>query len=60
MALFENYERKIDKINAVLEQYGIKDLNEARDVCRESGFDPYQIAREILSLIHISYSLRTE
>ena len=47
MALFENYERKIDKINAVLEQYGIKDLNEARDVCRESGFDPYQIAREI-------------
>ena len=26
MALFESYERRIDKINGVLAQYGIKDV----------------------------------
>ena len=29
MALFENYERRIDQITAVLNQYGIKDIEEA-------------------------------
>ena len=29
MALFESYERRIDKINAVLAQYGIKSIEEA-------------------------------
>ena len=47
MALFENYERKIDKINTVLEQYGIKSLEEAREICKEKGLDPYQITKEI-------------
>ena len=30
MISFENYERKIDKIQAVLAEYGIKDLEEAQ------------------------------
>ncbi|MFQ9635651.1 MAG: GGGtGRT protein [Eisenbergiella sp.] len=29
MALFESYERRIDKINAVLNSYGIASLEEA-------------------------------
>ena len=28
MALFENYERRIDKINGVLAQYGISSVEE--------------------------------
>ena len=31
MALFEGYERKIDKINGVLAQYGILAWKECRD-----------------------------
>ena len=30
---FEGYERRIDKINKVLAQYGIKDLEDARAIC---------------------------
>ena len=30
MALFESYERRIDKINAVLNSYGIASLEEAK------------------------------
>ena len=28
MALFENYDRRIDKINGVLKQYGIESVEE--------------------------------
>ena len=44
MALFENYERRIDKINGVLAQYGISSVEECREIC--------------LSLIHISEPTR--
>ena len=37
MALFESYERRIDKINAVLAQYGIASVEEAREICKEKG-----------------------
>lgn len=47
MALFENYDRKIEKINGVLLQYGIKDLDEAMAICQEKGINPYNIAKEI-------------
>ena len=47
MALFESYERRIGKINAVLAQYGIKDIEECRAICQEKGFDPYEIAKAI-------------
>ena len=34
MALFENYERRIDKINGVLAQYGISSVEECRELCQ--------------------------
>ena len=46
MALFESYERRIDKINAVLAQYGIKSIEEAKTICDEKGIDPYKMCEE--------------
>ena len=47
MALFESYERRIDKINGVLAQYGIKSVEECREICQAKGFDPYEIVKGI-------------
>ena len=47
MITFENYDRKIDKIQAVPSEYNIKDLEEARALCKEAGFDPYEIVKNI-------------
>ena len=47
MALFEGYERKIDKINGVLAQYGIGSVEECREICQAKGFDPYTITKNI-------------
>ena len=47
MALFERYERRIDKINGVLAQYGIGSVEECRELCKAKGFDPYEIAKSI-------------
>ena len=47
MALFENYERRIDKINGVLAQYGIGSVEECREICKGMGFDPYEITASI-------------
>ena len=47
MALFESYERRIDKINSVLSQYGISSVEECRDICKAAGFDPYDIVKGI-------------
>ena len=47
MALFESYERRINQINPVLEKYGIKDLEEARQMCLDKNFDPYEIVKGI-------------
>ena len=47
MALFESYERRIDKINGVLAQYGISSVEECRDICKAKGFDPYEIVKGI-------------
>ena len=47
MALFESYERRIEKINSVLSQYGIKTVEECREICQAAGFDPYEIVKGI-------------
>ena len=47
MPLFESYERRINQINAVCAQYGIKDIEEARKMCQDKGFDPYEIVKGI-------------
>ena len=47
MALFENYDRRIDKINGVLKQYGIESVEACREMCQAKGFDPYEIVKNI-------------
>ena len=45
--IFENYERRIDKINKVLNENGIKDLDEAKSLCDDLGVDVFKIVRDI-------------
>jgi len=47
MALFESYERRIDKINSVLAQHGIASLEEAKSICEKAGVNPYDIVKSI-------------
>lgn len=47
MALFESYERRIDKINGVLAEYGISSIEEAEKICKDKGIDPYCITKEV-------------
>lgn len=47
MALFESYERRIGQITPVLEQYGMKTLEEAREVCEAAGVDVYEIVKGV-------------
>ena len=47
MALFESYERRIDKINEVLKANGISSIEEAKAICDEKGIDPYAITKQI-------------
>ena len=47
MALFENYDRRIEKINGVLAEYGIASVEESREICKAAGFDPYEITKGI-------------
>ncbi|NLZ25139.1 MAG: GGGtGRT protein [Clostridiales bacterium] len=44
---FEGYERRIDKINKVLNQFGIKDLEEARQICLDKGVNCEQIVKGV-------------
>ena len=47
MALFESYERRIPQIEKVLTQYGIKSLEEAKQLCDAKGVDVYNIVKGI-------------
>ena len=47
MSLFESYERRIDQILPVLNKYGINDLDDARQICLDKGFDPYEIVKGV-------------
>ncbi len=47
MELFENYARRIAGVEAALKEYGIGSIEEARELCKEKGFDPYEIAEGI-------------
>lgn len=44
---FEGYERRIDKINAELKKYGIKDLAEAKSICTDKGINVDELVRSI-------------
>ena len=51
MALFESYERRIDKINAVLAQYGINGIEDAKAICDAKGIDPYTMCEETVFVL---------
>ena len=50
MALFENYERRIDKINKVLAENGIASLEEAKQICDDKGVDVAGIVRGVQTI----------
>ena len=47
MALFESYERRIDKINEVLAGYGIVSIEEAQKITKDAGLDVYNQIKSI-------------
>ncbi|KAA6332884.1 hypothetical protein EZS27_018640, partial [termite gut metagenome] len=46
MPLFESYDRRIEKINAVLKADGIATIEEAKSICDAAGVDPYKTCEE--------------
>lgn len=47
MITFEGYERRIDKINGVLKEYGIASIEEAEEICKAKGICPYDIVKSV-------------
>ncbi len=47
MALFEGYERRIDKINKTLGEYGLSKIEDARALCTEKGIDVEAIVKGV-------------
>ena len=47
MVTFEGYERRIEKINATLKEYGIASLEEAKEICTKKGVDVEAIVKGI-------------
>ncbi len=47
MALFEGYERRVDKITKVLNSYGIASIEEAKKIVDDLGVDVYGIVKGI-------------
>jgi len=50
MPLFESYERRIDKVNGVLNSYGIASLDEAQKITKDAGLDVYNQVKGIQSI----------
>lgn len=50
MALFESYSRRIDQVNAALQEYGIASIEEAKSICDAKGIDPYKICKDTQSI----------
>ena len=44
---FESYERRINQITPVLAKYGIKDLEDARQICLDKGIDVEAIVKGV-------------
>ncbi len=47
MALFEGYERRIDKINETVKEYGFSSIEETRDYCLSMGIDVDAIVKGV-------------
>jgi hypothetical protein len=50
MVQFEGYERRIDKIQKCLGEYGIKSLEDARDICLSKGIDVDKIVKGVQNI----------
>ena len=50
MPLFESYERRINKINEVLNSYGIASLEEAEKITKDAGLDVYNQVKGIQAI----------
>ncbi len=48
--MFENYELRMNQIKPVMDKYGIKDFEDARNICLEKGFDPYKMVKDIQTI----------
>ena len=49
MALFESYDRRIGQIQPVMDKYGIKDFDDARNICKEKGYTVESISATIMA-----------
>lgn len=47
MALFESYERRIEKINSILNEYGIASIEEAEKITKDAGLQVYDLVKSI-------------
>ncbi len=47
MALFEGYERRIEKIQPILKEYGFDSIEKARDLCLSKGIDVDKIVKGV-------------
>ncbi len=47
MAHFESKERRIEGVKLALSEYGIKDLEEALEICTSRGFNPMDIVKGV-------------
>ncbi|MDR2557510.1 MAG: GGGtGRT protein [Mycoplasmataceae bacterium] len=47
MALFESYDRRINKIDKVLKQYKLNSLEACLKLCKDAGFNPIDIVKSI-------------
>jgi len=47
MPLFEGYERRIDKINVTLKEYGFESIEDAVKLCNDKGIDVINLVKSI-------------
>ena len=47
MAKYEGQERRADKVNACLESLGMKEIEEARDLCLSKGINVEEIVKGV-------------
>jgi len=50
MKKFEGYDRRIDKINKCLSEYGIKSLDDAKKICSDKGINVEEIVKGIQNI----------
>ena len=47
MVTFEGYDRRIDKINECINEYGLGSLENCKEICDKAGIDVEAVVKEI-------------